>query len=106
MAGGCQGKSLIALYYEHAEEVSGILSENDNLKMMTANVVGEIAEKAAALNNNGEVGIDQELVKSILELADEISLSASPELKKAIKKVKQEIKKGDLFRQMGVAVTE
>jgi hypothetical protein len=104
MSGSCLGKSLIDLYYEQAEEVSEILSANENLKSMTANVVGEIAEKAAQLNNNGGVGIDLELVKGILELADEINVNASPELKKAIKKVKQEIKRGDLFRQMGIKV--
>jgi len=104
MSGSCQGKSMIDLYYEHAQEVSGILSAHGNLKAMTANVAGEIAEEAAAAGNDTEWGLTQELIASVLELADEISVRASPELKKAIKKVKQEIKKGDLFSQMGIKV--
>jgi M6 family metalloprotease-like protein len=106
MAGSCKGKSLIDLYYEHAEEISGILLADQGLQMITANVLGEIVEKAAALNDNGEVEINRELVGNILKIAEEISANGGPVLKRAVKKIKREIKKGDLFRQIGVTVTE
>jgi immune inhibitor A len=106
MAGSCEGKSLIDLYYEHAEEISGILLADQGLQMITANVLGEIVEKAAALNDNGEVEINRELVGNILKIAEEISANGGPVLKRAVKKIKREIKKGDLFRQIGVTVTE
>ena len=101
MAGSCQGRSLIDLYYEHAEEVSGILNADQELKMVAHSVLGEIVENAAALNTRGEVGINQELVEDILALADTIDAYASPELKRAINRVRKEIEKGSIFEQMG-----
>jgi immune inhibitor A len=106
MAGSCLGKSFIDLYYEHAEEISGILLADQDLQIITANVVGEIVEKAAVLNDNGEVEINRELVVSILEIAEGISANGGPELKRAVKKITREIKKGDIFRQLGIVVTE
>jgi hypothetical protein len=106
IAGSCMGTTLIDLYYEHAEEVSEILRDDQDLKMMAATVVGEIVEKAAALNNNEEVSINQELVGSILSLTDKINANASPDLKKAIQRVKREIKKGALFEQLGITLSE
>jgi hypothetical protein len=106
MAGSCLGKSFIDLYYEHAEEVSGILLADQDLQVITANVLGEIVEKAAALNDNGEEEINRELVESILNLADEVSANGSPALKRAVKKIRREIKKGVIFRQMGIMITE
>ena len=106
MSGSCLGASLTDLYYEHAEEVSEMLMNDQGLKMVTANLVEEIVEKADTLNSSGTVRIDRELVESILDLADKIAAHASPELKRAIAKVKKEIKKEYIFEQMGVTITE
>ena len=104
MEGTKQGASLIDIYYEHTEEISDILLDDDGLKAITANVVAEIVEKAASLNNEEEVSIDRELVESILEIADAINADASPGLKRDIKKVKREIRRGTIFRQLGITV--
>ena len=106
IAGSCMGTTLIDLYYEHAEEISEILRDDQDLRMMAATVVGEIVEKAAVLNNNEAVSINRELVGSILSLAEEINANASPDLKKAIQRVKREIKKGTLFNQLGITLSE
>jgi hypothetical protein len=96
------GVSLIDLYYGHAEEISDILLGDDELIEIAADVVGEIVEKTAALNSNGEVNIGRELVDDILDLADKIDKDASPSLKTAIRKVKKEIEKGEIFRELGI----
>jgi hypothetical protein len=102
MASTALGSSLIDIYYENADEISDILLANEDLKLMTANVVNEIVEKAALLNSDGKVSIDQGLVEGILEVADAINAEASPGLKRDIKKVKREIRKGTIFRQLGI----
>ncbi len=40
------------------------------------------------------------------DLLDELEVRASPALKTAVKRVKKEIKQGDVFRQMGVFPSE
>jgi hypothetical protein len=101
-----RGQSLIDLYYKHSEEISDILLTDRDLQIITANVVNEIVEKALSLNNNEKVTIDRGLVKSILEVANLINKNASPNLRIAIKKVKKEIKRGTIFRKLGITIRE
>jgi len=82
-----------------------LLTDRD-LQIITANVVNEIVEKALSLNNNEKVNIDRSLVKSILEVANLINKNASPNLRRAIKKIKKEIKRGDIFRKLGMTIKE
>ncbi len=100
------GQSLIDLYYKHAEEISDILLTDRDLQITAANVVNGIAEKALSLNNNEKVNIDRGLVESILEVAELINKNASPNLRIAIKKVKKEIKRGNIFRKLGMTIRE
>jgi len=100
------GQSLIALYYKHAAEISDILRTDGELQILAGTVVHEIAEKAWLLNNNEKVRIDRGLVKSILAVAHLINNNASPNLRVAIKKVKKEIKRGTIFRQLGMTIRE
>ena len=100
------GKFLISLYYEHTNEISAILLADEYLQAIAADVVEELAEKTVLLNHNEEAGIDQELVDSILDLADLINENASPNLRKAIKRVKKTIKKGTIFKQLGITISE
>ena len=69
-------------------------------------MVNEIVEKALSLNNNEKVSIDRDLIESILEVADLISEEASPELRRGIKKVKRAIRRGNIFRQLGITINE
>ena len=102
MASATLGRSFISLYYEHAEEISDIMLADEKLLTVVANVLNEIVEKAALLNNNEVVSIDQKLIENILGAADAINKNASPDLKMTIENAKEEIKKGDIFRQLGI----
>lgn len=100
------GYSLITPYYRHADEIYKILRANKKINMMTANVVEKIVEKATALNSKGASSIDKELVESILEIAKAINLKSSPELSVVIGQVKKEIRRGDIFKQLGITISE
>ena len=106
LASTALGVSLVALYYEHTEEISDILLADEDLLAIATNVLNEIVDKTVFLNNDEEVSIDRELVERILELADLISENASPSLRIAIKKVKKEIKRGNIFKQLGITISE
>jgi hypothetical protein len=67
-------------------------------------VVNEIAEKALSLNNNEKANIDRGLIESILQVAHLVDKKASPTLRRAIKKVKKEIKRGTIFRKLGMTI--
>jgi hypothetical protein len=69
-------------------------------------VVNEIVEKALSLNHNETVNIDRGLVKRIVGVANLINKNASPNLRRAIKKVKKEIKRGTIFRKLGMTIRE
>ena len=100
------GQSLIDLYYKHSEEISDILRTDIELQILAGTVVNEMAEKALLLNNNEKVKIDRGLIKSILEVAHLINNNASPNLRRAIKKVRKEINRGTIFRQLGMTIRE
>lgn len=98
------GQSFIDLYYKHAAEITDILRSDRNLQIIAANVVNEMAEKALSLNNNEKVNIDRGLIESILQVAHLVDKKASPTLRRAIKKVKKEIKRGTIFRKLGMTI--
>ena len=100
------GQSLIDLYYKHTGEISSILLADEELQKITANAVNEIAEKALSLNSNGRVSIDNNLIESVLEIADLISEDASPELRRGINKVKRVIRRRNIFRHLGITINE
>ena len=100
------GQLLTDLYYKHTEEISDILFTDEELQKITANVVNEIAEKALSLNSNGRVSIDNNLIESVLEIADLISEDASPELRRGINKVKRVIRRRNIFRHLGITINE
>ena len=48
--------------------------------------------------------LSSRIIAAAEDLLDELSVRASPALKTAVKRVKKEIKKGDVFSQMGVMI--
>ena len=98
------GKSLVDLYYQHAEEVTAILIDDEDLLALSANITDEIVERALEADSDGEMIIDLELVESALEVMDLIDEGASPELSRTIQMVQRELKRRELFRKMGITV--
>jgi len=98
------GKSLVELYYQHAEEVSTILIDDEDLLAIAANITDEIVESALEAESDGEMIIDRELIESALEVMDLIDDKASPELSRTIRMIQREMKRKKLFRKMGITI--
>ena len=98
------GKSLVDLYYQHAEEVATILLADEDLLALSANITDEIVERALEAASDGEMIIDRELVESALEVMDLIDDEASPELSRTIRMIQREMKRKKLFRKMGITI--
>ncbi len=100
------GRSLVKLYYKHSREITSILLADEELFSFVAPVLNEIAEKAVGLNRDEKVSIDREQIENILQAADLINEKASPELKAAITRVRQQIVSGYIFRNFGITVND
>ena len=98
------GKSLVNLYYQHAEEVTTILIDDEDLLAIAANITDEILERALEADSDGEMIIDRELLESILEVMDLIDDEAGPELSRSIKMIQREMKRKELFRKLGITI--
>ena len=98
------GKSLVDLYYQHAEEVATILLADEDLLALSANITDEIVERALEVASDGAMIIDRELVESALEVMDLIDDEASPELSRTIRMIQREMKRKKLFRKMGITI--
>ena len=98
------GESLVDLYYQHAEEVTGILRADEDLLAITANITDEIVERTLEADSDEGMIIDRELLESILEVMDLISDEAGPELSRSIKMIQREMKRKELFRKLGITI--
>ena len=98
------GKSLVELFYQHAEEVTAILRADEDLLAITANITDEIVERALAPSSNEKMVIDQELVMSMLEVSNLIAEEAGPELSRTIQMINSEIEKKELFEKLDITI--
>ena len=106
MARTALGRSLIKLYYKHSLELTSILLTDEELLSFVTPVVNDIVEKAIAYNKYEKVSFDREQIEDILKVADLFNDKASPELKTAIQRVKEQIKSGYIFKNFGITVDD
>lgn len=98
------GKEYVDLLYDHSEEIASLLSENPALRLHTAKVIVNMMPEVRAALNGEEMVISQELINEIEPLLGEFAVKASPDLKVTIEKVKRDIKRRGMFRQLEIAV--
>ncbi|MBW1823885.1 MAG: S8 family serine peptidase, partial [Deltaproteobacteria bacterium] len=98
------GKEYVDLLYNHSEEVDFLLEDNPDLSAYTAEVMDKLEPDATALLNGEEITISKELVGDIVALLDEFETEASPALKVTIRRVKRMVKRGTIFKLLGITL--
>jgi hypothetical protein len=98
------GKEYVDLLYNHSEEVDFLLEDNPDLSAYTAEVMDKLEPDATALLNGEEITISKELVGDIVALLTEFEAEASPGLKVTIKRATRMIKRGTIFKLLGITV--
>jgi hypothetical protein len=98
------GKEYVDLLYNHSEEVDSLLEENPDLSAYTAEVMDKLEPEVSALLNGEESTISKELVGDIVALLAEFEAEASPGLKVTIKRAKRMVKRGTIFKLLGITV--
>lgn len=99
------GQEYVDLLYDHSEEIASLLLDNPDLSSKTAEVVESLLPEVIRLQNGGEMTIAKDVESKIEALLVAFEDKASPGLKTTIRKVGREIKKGDIFRQLGIKAT-
>ena len=101
-----KGKKYVELLYAHSVEIALLLLESHDLSSQAAEVISKLQPGAKSLLDGKEMTISQGLMDEIELLLEEFEAKASPGLRTAIRRVKQEIKKGDILKQLGIKEIE
>jgi photosystem II stability/assembly factor-like uncharacterized protein len=99
-----QRMNVIARYYEHAHEVAAILRQHPALKQKLSRLVQASRATLTALVRGETACADQHLVDAVASFMEALQPYACPELRRALEDVREEIKKGQLLEELGIAV--
>ena len=99
------GQDYINLFYKHSDEVTLILLLNPDLISHTAEAIGKLLPVVDSLIKGEGINVDMETIKEIDILLDGIDAEASPSLKVDINKIKKDINRGELFKQLGIIIS-
>ena len=99
-----KGKIYVDMLYRNSLEIASLLLKDEDLRIHTASVIEQLIPELALLLNGEKVVISSQMVFVIEDLLDEFGTKASPRVKRAVKKVKKEIKKGEIFNQLGIKI--
>jgi len=93
------GRDYTFMLYNNSLEILILLFQNPSLTRETKDVIDELLPDIESLLNGEKVSLSDKQVTSIEMLCDHFKQKkASPQLQKAIKKVRTGIRKGELFR--------
>jgi hypothetical protein len=101
-----RGKKYVELLYAHSVEIALLLLESPGLSSQTAEVMAKLQPGLKSLVEGEGMTVSHELMDEIELLLEEFEAKASPGLRTAIERVKREIKKGDVFKQLGIKEIE
>lgn len=98
LGGSEKGRGLIAAYYEHRDVLIEAFEKNPSMKAFATELLEKTIERLYTALGSGEELLTDEIAADIDILADELDMVVtSPELKKTMKQIKREIRKGTLF---------
>ncbi|MCX5887156.1 MAG: SBBP repeat-containing protein [Proteobacteria bacterium] len=97
-----EGAQYIQLFYENSPEIISIMKQNPAIREKAYNLFQTSFPYVLSRLLGNKVTIPSEVVNEIERLCDAMSREASPSLKEDIKKVKTDLKSGELFRKFGI----
>jgi len=100
------GQYYINLFYKHSDEVTLIFLLNPDIMSHSAKIANKLLPVVNPLTRGENISLDKEAIKGIDILLDEIYAKASPGLKATIRKIKEDINRGEIFKQLKIKVGE
>jgi hypothetical protein len=101
-----RGKEYIDLYYTNASEISLIMMNNSEVKNRMETLLHQLVPLVTPLMERENVILTSEMKDEIELLLDALEAKSSPFLKAALKRVRKELNKGEIFKDMGFEVEE
>jgi hypothetical protein len=97
-----KGTKLSNLYYQHTGELVVIIFGNPGLYSEVMEVTGQMIPAIESALQGTEVSIDKDVERKIDQLCEKIARKASPDLKKAVDKIRAGLHKGQLLSDLGI----
>jgi hypothetical protein len=98
------GRTHVTAYYQHAPEISAILSAHPELKTKTQKLVFRLLPAMGSLIAQRNPRISRDTLQSGTSLIDGLSRVAGPALKRELVNLKADIQRGTLLKQFRVEV--
>jgi len=99
------GREDVHILYDNSFEIASLLLQEPSLTKQTRDVVDELLVSVESLLYNDETEIDQDTIDNFESLLDQFESKASPKLKTAIKKIKKDISRGEMFKQLCITIS-
>lgn len=100
------GREYTFLLYDNSLEIAILLLQEPSLTTQTREVIDELLMSVESLLYNDEMEISQDTIDNFVTLLDQFETKASPKLKTALNKVRRDIYKGELLKQLEISIIE
>lgn len=99
-----KGKVYVDMLYQYSVEIASLLLKDEDLRMHTSDVIGQLIPHISSLLNNERAAVSLQVIFMIENLLNEFEEKASPRVGRAVKEVKEELREGDLLNQLGITI--
>ena len=100
------GRDYTSLLYDNSSEIARLLLKNPSLRAQTKEVVADLLPGIDSLLTNGQMAMSLGTLEKVKSLLEHFESKASPRLKTAIRKVRKDISRGEVFKKLGISVNE
>jgi len=99
------GRDHIFMLYNNSREILVLLTQNPSLTEETKKVVDKMLPGIQSLLDIGKMIISKKQLADLESLLTRLETKASPKLKTAIRKLKRDIDRGEIFWQLGITIS-
>ena len=96
------GKMYVNLLYEHSVEIASLLLGEEDLTTQAKGIISGLLPGLNSLREGGGMEIHAEMIMDMELLLEDIEVKASPTLRIFVRKLKKDIKNGNVFEQLGI----
>ena len=98
------GRDYIFMFYNNSLEILTLLLQNPSLTEETKEIIDGLLPGIQSILNGDEIVISKKQLTSIESLLTTFETKANPGLKSALKKMKRDMREGELFEEIGIEI--
>lgn len=99
-----RSRAYVGMLYKNSAQIAALLLKNRELQVETAEIIEQLLPEITCLLEGEEAVISPRTVAAIEKLLDKYEVKAGPAVKPTVRKLKKELKKGEIFNQLGIKV--